>query len=259
MDEIREERSYDNISLILDMIKYYREGRQDEKKLTLRYLAEQIEGVSYSQLSNYLNKRSVPKIEAYLRLKKFILDKLTLTGILEKNISYTYIGSRKIMGMPSVITNPLLLSIVTRLKISEIDLSEKKIDLVMTHGNEDGIILATILAGQLRKKLTYSSDEKRAFYDSFYQTEYITNLKEIRENMFIPKKMIPQGNRILITVDYIRTGRIVDALIELAEMANCEIVGIFSLVTINSEWESKHRLMNLKKENKMWSVYNLKM
>jgi len=259
MNEFGEERSYDSITLILDMIKYYREGRQGEKKITLRRLAEQIEGVSYSQLSNYLNKRSVPKIEAYTRLRNYIFTKLTLTGILKENISYTYIGSRKIMGIPSVTTNPLLLSIVTRLKIAEIDISEKKIDLVMTHGNEDGIILATTIAAQLRKKLTYSSDEKRAFYDSFYQTEYITNLKEIREHMFIPKKMIPQGKRILITVDYIRSGRITDALIELAEMANCEIVGIFSLVTINSEWETKKRLMDLKNENKMWSVYDLNM
>ena len=259
MDEFREKRSYESISLILDMIKYYREGKKDEKKITLRQLAEKIEGVSYSQLSNYLNKKSVPKIEAYLRLKKFIFEKLTLTGILEENISYTYVGSRKIIGMPSVITSPLLLSIVTRLKISEIDLSKKKIDLVMTHGNEEGIILATTIAGQLRKNLIYSSDEKRAFYDSFYQTEYITNLKEIRENMFIPKNMIPQGKKILITVDYIRSGRIVDALIELAEIANCEVIGVFSLVTINNEWERKDRLMNMKKGNKMWSVYNLEM
>jgi adenine/guanine phosphoribosyltransferase-like PRPP-binding protein len=77
--------------------------------------------------------------------------------------------------------------------------------------------------------------------------------------MFIPKKMIPSGKRILITVDYIRTGRIADALINLAEMANCKVVGIFSLVTINKEWETKNRLMDLKKENKMWSVYNLEM
>lgn len=97
----------------------------------------------------------------------------------------------------------------------------------------DGITLASAMARFFDVDAVYAKESKETAVEDFI--EVTTTLESGRELVYrFPSSNIKPGQRVLIVDDLIRTGETQELLLDIAEEANSEVVGVFVLIQVSN-------------------------
>ncbi|PCN50012.1 adenine phosphoribosyltransferase [Candidatus Geothermarchaeota archaeon ex4572_27] len=100
----------------------------------------------------------------------------------------------------------------------------------------NGVPLATSIALYLEIPLVVAKRTKDAGVKEFIEETYPTESPAMLSTLYIPKDALTPKDDVLIVDDLIRTGRTVQALINLTRKAKANPVGVFVLVAFGDEW-----------------------
>lgn len=102
--------------------------------------------------------------------------------------------------------------------------SEEHIDLVMTVETK-GIPIAMMTAQGLNVPLVIARNENRVTEGSTISINYVSGSTGKLQTMYITKKSIPKGSRVLIVDDFMRAGGTANGMIELVNELESTVVG----------------------------------
>ena len=199
----------------------------------------EVVNIPESLLCRYVNGELVPSIETAQQIINKLENLLNLENVLKQLIRVR----ENIIDLNRIIFNPHLLKLYgRRIKLL---FSNFGITKVLTAAT-DGIPLAVSAAMALDVELAVAKQYKDVFEDSFYEVSYITESPPRRITLYIPKSQLNRNDKILIVDDIVRTGRTINALIELAKCAGCSVVGISVLIAIGSKWLEKLKNVDIR-------------
>lgn len=113
--------------------------------------------------------------------------------------------------------------------------SDKGITKVLTAAI-DGIPLATSIATMLNVPIAVAKTHKDPSTDSFVEESYVLISPTMRVTLYLPRRLIKRGDRVLIVDDVIRTGRTVLKLIRIVDKCRASVAGIFILIAVGKAW-----------------------
>lgn len=102
----------------------------------------------------------------------------------------------------------------------------------------DGIPVALATSMILGLDLVVAKRRKEVGFSEFYEETYLSRDPPSLVTLYVPKESLKRGSRVIIVDDMLRSGRTLKALTSIARQARAEVVGIFSLVSVGSEWRS---------------------
>jgi adenine/guanine phosphoribosyltransferase-like PRPP-binding protein len=110
----------------------------------------------------------------------------------------------------------------------------------------DGIPVGLAIASMLDLNLVVAKRRKELGFSDFYEETYLSRDPPSLVTLYVPKESLERGSRVLVVDDLLRSGRTLRALINIVKQARAEIAGIFSLVSIGSEWKDVIRDLNVR-------------
>ncbi len=131
------------------------------------------------------------------------------------------------IDLSNVIFNPYVLKLYER-RVSKL-FGQSDITSVVTVAT-DGIPLAVVAASALRARLTIAKQYKDAGFEEFYESSYIVDSPPRRTSIYLPKDLLGRKDKVLIVDDIMRSGRTIDALLNIIRQAGASIGGFSILV-----------------------------
>ena len=217
------------------------------RMLTVERLRLIKKSYSYSELSRYTGlpeavlcryvKGSVlPSEETAQELWNKIEKLESLSSLLKKRIRFTSDGY---IDITNVIYDPYILEHAAHYVAMKF--AGRRINKIMTAAI-NGIPLAAVIANNLEKKLVVAKTAKEVGIKNFIEVAYPSESSAELRSLYIPKGSIKATDEILIVDDIIRTGRTINALINLIKKAKGKIEGIFILIAIGKRWKQKIKI-----------------
>ena len=217
------------------------------RMLTVERLRLIKKSYSYSELSRYTGlpeavlcryvKGSVlPSEETAQELWNKIEKLESLSSLLKKRIRFTSDGY---IDVTNVIYDPYILEHTAHYVAMKF--AGRRINKIMTAAI-NGIPLAAVIANNLEKKLVVAKTAKEVGIKNFIEVAYPSESSAELRSLYIPKGSIKTTDEILIVDDIIRTGRTINALINLIKKAKGKIEGIFILIAIGKRWKQKIKI-----------------
>ena len=198
------------------------------RMLTVERLRLIKKSYSYSELSRYTGlpeavlcryvKGSVlPSEETAQELWNKIEKLESLSSLLKKRIRFTSDGY---IDITNVIYDPYILEHAAHYVAMKF--AGRRINKIMTAAI-NGIPLAAVIANNLEKKLVVAKTAKEVGIKNFIEVAYPSESSAELRSLYIPKGSIKATDEILIVDDIIRTGRTINALINLIKKAKGKI------------------------------------
>jgi len=119
----------------------------------------------------------------------------------------------------------------------------------------DGIPLATMVANSLGVDLVIAKRNKEVGVSAFLEETYVLKDSGVTMTLYIPKDALKRGDSVLIVDDMIKTGETQAALVNLVKKAKAEVSGVYSLIAVGEDWQTK---INLPKGSPVEVVTKLK-
>lgn len=110
----------------------------------------------------------------------------------------------------------------------------------------DGIPVGLAIASIMDIDLIVAKRRKELGFSEFYEETYLSRDPPSMVTLYVPKESIRKGARILIVDDLLRSGRTLKALINIVRQAKAELAGIFSLVSVGSDWKEAIRDLDVR-------------
>jgi len=207
-------------------------------KLSYRELSE-ITGFQESVLCRYANGDLLPSPETAMTIISKLEPILSLENVLKKVIRVydTFIDFNKI-----ITDSDILKLYARRVKYFFNDLSITKVLTAAT----DGVPLAVSAALALNADLAIAKQYRDIFEDDFYESTYIVESPPRKVTLYVPKSILGKNDRVLIVDDIVRTGRTIEALVNICRQAEAQVVGISILIALGSSWLRKISNVNAK-------------
>ena len=98
----------------------------------------------------------------------------------------------------------------------------------------DGITLASAVAGYFGARCVYAKKAKETAVEEFIEARQRLQ-SGIELTYYLPASAIAAGDRVLVVDDLIRSGETQELLLDLAERADAEVVGVFALIAVGDE------------------------
>ena len=176
-------------------------------------------------LSRYVNGRVLPNTA---RSEKIIsvFKEGYLSEVLKSKIAKTEEG---FYDISSILRDISLQKVVGKVAYNEFNYIE--VDKLLTVAT-DGIPIAVWVAGEFNAELVIAKKSRDMTFGDVIE-QRLVRIPPIVEYLYIPKKAIKKGERILIVDDIIRTGKTIYCLAKLAEKAGGKIVGVFAVAMID--------------------------
>ena len=203
-------------------------------------LVKNLYGYSYKELSKILE---IPEsilcryangdlLPSTLTASK-IIDKLS-PYVNVKNIIKELISVKNgFVNLNEVLFNPLFLKAYEYyVKCNFTNLNITKVLTAAT----DGIPLAVIASTTLNAKLAIAKPYKDLASDNFYEVSYIVDSPPRKVTLYLPVDALCRGDNVLIVDDIVRTGKTLQALVQLVEKAQANIVAISVLISMRNSW-----------------------
>lgn len=105
----------------------------------------------------------------------------------------------------------------------------------------NGIPLATSIALYLEVPLVVAKQTKDAGVEGFIEEAYYFGDTATLATLYIPRHSLTSRDDVLIVDDLIRTGRTVQALVNLVRKARANPVGVFALLALEGPWRESLR------------------
>jgi Adenine/guanine phosphoribosyltransferases and related PRPP-binding proteins len=93
----------------------------------------------------------------------------------------------------------------------------------------------------LNAKLAIAKQYKDLASEEFYEVSYIVDSPPRRASLYLPKHLLERGDEVLIVDDIVRTGRTLNALIDMINNAGAKLAGVSVLISMNNSWIEKVR------------------
>lgn len=122
---------------------------------------------------------------------------------------------------------------------------DQRIDAALTT-EVDGIPVGLAIASIMDIDLIVAKRRKELGFSEFYEETYLSRDPPSLVTLYVPRESIRKGARVLIVDDLLRSGRTLKALINIVRQAKAELAGIFSLVSVGSEWKEVVRDLDVR-------------
>jgi adenine/guanine phosphoribosyltransferase-like PRPP-binding protein len=159
---------------------------------------------------------------------------LDLTEVLRRNVTI----KDGFIDLNNVLFNPNILKLFQR-RVKEV-FSDLPINRVLTAAT-DGIPLSVMASYALNAKLAIAKQYKDLASEEFYEVSYIVDSPPRRASLYLPKHLLERGDEVLIVDDIVRTGRTLNALIDMINNAGAKLAGVSVLISMNNSWIEKVR------------------
>ena len=103
----------------------------------------------------------------------------------------------------------------------------------------NGVPLATSIALYLEVPLVVAKQTKDIGVKEFIEEAYPSGSPATLTTLYVPKDTLSPKDDVLIVDDLIRTGRTIQALINLTRKAKANPIGVFVLVAFGEEWKKQ--------------------
>ncbi len=197
---------------------------------------------TYKELSNllnlqetlicrYVNGTTVPSEVQALDLLNKLKNKEFITNILKDKITIYndgFVDTSKLLFYPNLLR--LLAEIYIEKYLDITDITK-----VLTIAS-NGISFATLIASSINKPLIIS----KKFKDSIYINYIEESLKEsegVVSNLYVRRDYISKNDKVLIVDDIIRTGKTVNAAINLTKKGGGKVIGVLVIATVSNDWK----------------------
>jgi len=106
----------------------------------------------------------------------------------------------------------------------------------------DGIPLATMVANSLGVDLVIAKRGKEVGVPAFLEETYVLRDSGVTMTLYIPRDVLKKRDSVLIVDDMIKTGETQVALVNLVKKAKAEVSGVYSLIAVGDDWQTKLNL-----------------
>ncbi len=114
----------------------------------------------------------------------------------------------------------------------------KRVTKIMTAA-VDGIPLATLLAHRLGVGLLVAKKAREVGVREFIEEIFVPPKTAVVLSLFIPRDAIKKTDCVLIVDDIIDSGETQRAMMKIIQKAKAEVIGIYALVSIGSDWKAR--------------------
>ncbi|HZY47264.1 MAG TPA: phosphoribosyltransferase family protein, partial [Candidatus Bathyarchaeia archaeon] len=114
----------------------------------------------------------------------------------------------------------------------------KRITKIMTAA-VDGIPFATLLAHRLGVGLLIAKKTREVGVREFIEEIFVPPKTAVVLSLFVPRDEIKKTDCVLIVDDIVDSGETQRAMMKIIQKAKAEVVGIYALVSIGSDWKAR--------------------
>ena len=201
--------------------------------LTFRELSQLLD-IPESLLCRYANGDLLPSLETAALIRERLKPMLDLTEVLRRSIAV----KEGFVDLNNVLLNPHVLRLYQR-RVKEL-FSDLPINIVLTAAT-DGIPLSVMASYALNARLAIAKQYKDLASEEFYEVSYVIDSPPRKVSLYLPKHLLNRGDEVLIVDDIVRTGRTLNALIEMIDRAGARLAGVSVLISMSNSWIDKVR------------------
>lgn len=211
-----------------------------KKYLRYKDLQEYL-GISPPILWRYVSNNMRPSKER----AEQILSSLVEKGVLRKIVAdHVRIISKDIVNVYELVYNKDIIKLAAY--EAYYYFRDANINAVITV-EVDGIPVAVSIALILDVDAIVAKKRKELGYEEFYEDTYLSRDPPVLTSVYVPKSLLKKNMRILIVDDLLRSGRTLASLVRIIREAKAIPVGVFSIVSIGSEWVNVAKKLNIEK------------
>ncbi|MEM1537790.1 MAG: phosphoribosyltransferase family protein [Candidatus Nezhaarchaeales archaeon] len=196
---------------------------------------------SYAELSKKLNKPETvlcryikgdvtPSESVAQSLWSLMNRNISFSSILKSLLRYDEYGY---VDLTPIIQDPYVLTQASSEAMTRF--AGKRITKVVTAA-VNGIPLTTAVALALEAPIVIAKATKDIGVKEFIEESYPAGSPVSLTTLYVPKRSLTAKDDVLIVDDMIRTGRTVQALINITRKAKARLVGVFTLLAFGDEW-----------------------
>ncbi len=194
----------------------------------------QILDIPESLLCRYANGDLLPSLDTVSTIREKLRSMLDLTEVIRRRI----VIKDGFIDLNNVLFNPYILKLYQR-RIREV-FSDLAINKVLTAAT-DGIPLSVMASHALNAGLAIAKQYKDLASEEFYEVSYIVDSPPRRVSLYLPRHLLERGDEVLIVDDIVRTGRTLNALMEMISNAGARLAGVSVLISMNNSWIERIR------------------
>ncbi|MHA1143251.1 MAG: phosphoribosyltransferase family protein [Candidatus Helarchaeota archaeon] len=198
---------------------------------TYQFLSE-ITNLPVTVLNRYVKGHVLPSTERSAQLMELFNKKFDLPKLVEDTISFDKNGH---LNNIDLLSNVDLLGIIAEYVAQKF--SNDGVNKILSVA-VDGIPIATLIAREMKVELVFAKSRKEVGISKYMEETYAPRSSGVLTTFYLPKKSLDKKSRVLIVDDIIRSGLTQQLLINMCRRVNCEVVGLFFIISIGSEWKS---------------------
>ncbi len=203
-----------------------------KNSFTYEELSERTD-IPITVLNRYVKGHVLPSHERAMWLLETLEKEFNIREEVLKRIKFNDHG---FFDNTQVLSDALLLKKIAE-EVKEI-FSDVTVDKVLTAAI-DGIPIAMQVANEFAVDLIYTKKNREVGVYDFMEETYMSSSSGVIMSLYIPTLMIKKGENILIVDDIIRSGETQGALIRLVNKARANLVGVFTIISIEEEGLNK--------------------
>jgi len=184
-------------------------------------------GLPAGDLNRYVNGHVLPS-ESRAREALERVGKGLLVDELEARIS---IDGEGYVDNSRVVFDQSLLSLVPAVAAETLDIDVP--DVVLTAAT-DGITLAAAMARHFGCRCAYAKKSRETAVEEFIEARQRLS-SGIEIDYYLPANAVAAGESVLVVDDLIRSGETQELLLDIANSADAEVVGVFALIMAGNE------------------------
>jgi len=215
---------------MLESMKYRMRAVQVLKMLkrwyTYNELSRQL-GLPTTVLNRYIMGRVLPNEERAREFIAFYETHFKLEDEILKRINFDEYGY---FDNSSILYDTQLLNSIATRALERFE----NVNKVLT-SETDGIPIACHVAQAFDVDMVFTRKEKEVGRLDYVEETYIPSSMGKLMSLYLPKRSVKKGERLLIVDDVIRSGETQRALLRLAKKMNAEIAGLFGVVSIGEK------------------------
>jgi adenine phosphoribosyltransferase len=206
-----------------------------KKKHTYRELSGKT-GLPVTVLSRYAKGHVLPNASRAKQLWKTLSKIVSLDTELRRRIRFNeegYFDNTAIIGDSNLLKQAAQYALST--------FAGRRVTKTLTAAT-DGVPLATMVASSLGVNLTIAKRGKEVGVPAFLEETYVLRNSGVTMTLYMPKLALRRKDSVLIVDDMMKSGETQAALVKLVRKARAEVSGVFALIAVGDEWETKLKL-----------------
>jgi purine operon repressor len=203
-----------------------------KQRFTYRELSAMVH-LPETVLSRYVKGHVLPTAERAEEINKTLQKYMSLDRELLERIHFDdggYFDNTAIIG------DTMLLERAVQHAVGKF--AGKRVTKIMTAA-VDGIPLATLLAHRLGVGLLVAKKAREVGVREFIEEIFVPPKTAVVLSLFVPRDAIKKTDCVLIVDDIIDSGETQRAMMKIIQKAKAEVIGIYALVSIGSDWKAR--------------------